>query len=105
MATWDTAIAPVSVTPSDTNNATLFTASAATLVTVTAANLTDAAVEIRIGITPSGGSVHWKVYDFALPGGESLELGSYPLRSGDAVTVRTASANDVEFSAVGLVSS
>lgn len=105
MATWDTAIEPVSVTPADTNNATLLTATAATLVTVTAANLTPDTVEVRVGITPSGGSVHWKVYDFALPGGESLELGSYPIRNGDAITVRTAVAGDVEFSAVGLVSS
>lgn len=105
MATWDTAIAPVSSTPADTNNATLITATADTLVTVTAANLTVGAVSIRIGITPNGGSVHWKAYDFSLPGGESLELGSYPIRTSDAVTVRTASADDVEFSAVGLVSS
>lgn len=105
MATWDTAIQPVSTTPADTNNATLITATTDTLVTVTAANLTADAVTIRIGVTPSGGSVHWKAYDFALPGGESLELGSYPLRNGDAVTVQTGVADDVEFSAVGLVSS
>lgn len=106
MAAFDTPIAPTSATPADTNNATLFTASAATSVLVDVANLGAADVSVRVGITPSGGSVHWKVYDLVVPAKDAVAgLGPYFLRNGDAITVRTDTADDVTFSVSGLESS
>lgn len=105
MAAFDTAITPVASTPADTNNATLFTASADTSVLVDAVNIGAVPVTIRIGITPSGGSVHWKVFDLSLPVAESaLAFGPWFLQSGDAVTVRTADADEITFSLTGVES-
>lgn len=106
MAAFDTAITPAASTPADTNNATLFTASADTSVLVDVANIGADPIEVRVGITPSGGSVHWKVYDAQVPvGNPILGLGPWMLQSGDAVTVRTDTADDAVFSLTGVVSS
>jgi hypothetical protein len=107
MAAFDTAITPVSSTPANTSNATLFTASADTSVLVDAANIGAVGpVAVRIGITPSGGSVHWKVFDLSLPQAESaLAFGPWFLQTGDAVTVRTADADEITFSLTGVETS
>ena len=106
MGAFDTAIDPVAATPADTNEATLFTATADTSVLVDAANIGGATTDIKVGITPSGGSVHWKVFNLPVPVGESiLGIGPLFLTSGDAVTVRTATANNITFSLTGVESS
>ena len=107
MAAFDTAITPVSSTPANTSNATLFTASTDTSVLVDVANIGSAGtVAVRVGITPSGGSVHWKVFDSLLPQGESmLAVGPLFLQNGDAVTVRTADADEITFSLTGVETS
>lgn len=106
MAAFDTAITPVASTPANTSNATLFTATADTSFLVSAANLTAVQVAVRIGITPSGGSVHYFLYDLVVPGNDALEpYGPFFLQSGDAVEVRTASADDITFSLTGVESS
>jgi hypothetical protein len=107
MPAFDTSITPVAVTPANTSNATLFTASADTSVLVDAANIgsTDG-VLIRMGITPSGGSVHWKVFDAAIDSNDALNsMGPWFLQTGDAVTVRTADADEITFSLTGVESS
>lgn len=105
MAAFDTPITPAATSPANTSNATLFTASAATSVLVDAANIGAAQVAVRLGITPSGGSVHWKAYDVVVPVGDTLSLGPWFLESGDAVTVRTDTADDATFSISGVESS
>lgn len=106
MGAFDTAITPVSAAPGDTNNAALLTASADTSVLVDVANIGSGAVGVRVGITPSGGSVHWKLFDTAVPAGDSiLGIGPLFLESGDAITVRTDTADDAVFSATGVESS
>lgn len=103
MAAFDTAITPSSSAPANTSNATLFTASADTLVLVDVANIGTGAITVRVGVTPSGGAVHWKLYDQAIAVGDSLTgLGPYALQNGDAVTVRTNTANDAVFSCTGV---
>lgn len=107
MAAFDTALTPVSSTPADTSNATLFTASADSSVLVDVANIgsTDG-VTVRVGITPSGGSVHWKKFDETVNAGQSFSsLGPYFLQSGDVVTVRTDDADEITFSLTGVESS
>lgn len=106
MAAFDTAITPSASTPANTSNATLFTAAADTSLLVDVANISTAALKVRVGITPSGGSVHWKVFDVVVPVGDSLTgFGPYFLQTGDAVTVRTDTANNATFSASGVESS
>jgi hypothetical protein len=107
MAAFDVALEPVAVTPANTSDATLFTASADSSVLVDAANIgsTDG-VTVRIGITPSGGSVHWKVFDTIVDSGQSLlSLGPWFLQVSDAVTVRTDDADEITFSLTGVESS
>jgi hypothetical protein len=107
MPAFDTAITPVQSTPANTSNATLFTASADTSVLVDVANIGAAgAVQVRVGVTPSGGSVHWKVFDSIVEQGDAmLALGPWFLQNGDAVTVRTADADEITFSLTGVESS
>lgn len=106
MAAFDTSITPVSSAPANTSDATLFTASADTSVLVDVANIGAAAVGVRIGITPSGGSVHWKIYDLTIGAADALNgLGPWFLQNGDAVTVRTDTADDAVFSLTGVESS
>lgn len=107
MAAFDTALTPVASTPANTSNATLFTASNDSSVLVDAANvgITDG-VLVRIGITPSGGSVHWKAFDTIVDAGQSLlSLGPWFLQIGDVVTVRTNDADEITFSLTGVESS
>lgn len=106
MGAFDTAITPVSAAPANTSNATLFTASADTSVLVDVANKGTGAIAVRVGITPSAGSVHWKLYDVTIGAGDALNaLGPLFLQSGDAVTVRTDTADDAEFSLTGVETS
>lgn len=106
MAAFDTAITPVAATPANTSNATLFTASADTSVLVDVANIGVATIAVRIGITPSGGSVHWKLYDIEIQVADAIgSLGPYFVQSGDVVTVRTDTADDAVFSLTGVESS
>ena len=108
MPAFDTALTPVASTPANTSNATLFTASADSSVLVDAANIgSTEGVLVRIGITPSGGSVHWKVFDLAIPLAKRslLALGPWFLQTGDAVTVRTSDADEITFSLTGVESS
>ena len=96
-------ITPAAVTPTGTTNTTLFTAAADTSVMVDVCNIGTGTVKVRVGITPSGGSVHWKVYDLALIAGDSaMNLGPWFLQNGDTVTVRTDTANAVTFSVTGV---
>lgn len=105
MAAFDTAITPVASTPANTSNATLFTASADSSVLVDIANIGSGQLTVRVGITPSGGAVHWKLYDFVVPSQDALgALGPWFLQNGDAVTVRTDTANDATFSLTGVES-
>lgn len=106
MAAFDTALTPVSSTPANTSNATLFTATADSSVLVDVANIGAASVAVRVGLTPSGGSVHWKTFDVVVLSEDSLlGLGPWFLQSGDAVTVRTDTADDAVFSLTGVESS
>lgn len=109
MAAFDTAITPVASTPAGTSNTTLFTASADTSVLVDVTNIGATQLLVRVGITPGGGSVHWKIYDMIIAPGDSL-LGIGPLfltagSGGDAVTVRTNTADNAVFSLTGVESS
>ena len=107
MAAFDTAITPVAVTPANTSNATLFTAADDSSVLVDVAVIAaDTTAHVRVGITPSGGSVHWMVWDMPIEDGNPIgSLGPYFLQSGDAVTVRTDTADDVTFSLTGVETS
>ncbi|MDZ7742984.1 MAG: hypothetical protein U5Q03_14930 [Bacteroidota bacterium] len=106
MAAFDTAITPVSSAPANTSKATLFTASADSSVLVDVANIGTGEVAVRVGITPSGGSVHWKMFDYVIPVANSyVGLGPLVLQSGDAVTVRTDTADDAVFSLTGVETS
>ena len=106
MAAFDTAITPVASTPANTSNTTLFTASADTSVLVDATNIGASAITVRVGITPSGGSVHWKLYDVSIPSADAvLAIGPLFLQSGDAITVATGTADDMTFSLTGVESS
>lgn len=107
MAAFDTSITPAFSTPANTSNATLFTATADTSVLVDVANVgTVDNVQVRVGVTPSGGAVHWKVFDLPIPLGDSmLGIGPIFLQNGDAVTVRTADADEITFSLTGVESS
>lgn len=106
MAAFDTALTPEAATPANTSNATLFTASADSSVLVDVANIGSDTVAVRVGITPSGGSVHWKTFDVAVLSEDSLlGMGPWVLQNGDAVTVRTDTADDAVFSLTGVESS
>ncbi len=98
-------ITPTAVTPGTTADTTLYTAGGDTSVMVDVCNIGTAAARVRVGITPSGGTVHWKVYDLPVGVGDSaLNLGPWFLQNGDAVTVRTDTASGVTFSLTGVSS-
>lgn len=104
MPAFDTAITPVAATPANTTNATLFTATADTSVLVDVANILTASMLVRVGITPAGGAVHWKMYDLAIGAGDAvLASGPWFLKINDAVTVRTSIASSATFSLTGVV--
>lgn len=102
MAVFDQVITPVSSTPANTSLATLFTASADTSVLIDIANLTTTGVAIRVGVIPSGGSIHYKLYDVPIPAGDALIRGPWFLQNGDAIQVRTATADVITFSLTGI---
>lgn len=103
MAAFDTSLTPVSSTPANTSNATLFTSTSDSSVLVDVANIGAVPVAVRVGVTPSGGSVHWKIFDMSIPVADAiLGLGPWFLQSGDAVTVRTADADEITFSLTGV---
>lgn len=100
---FNVSITPTASTPANTANTTLFTAASDTSAMVDVANIGTGTIKVRVGITPSGGSVHWKVYDLPVAAGESaLNLGPWFLQTGDAITVRTDTANDATFSVTGV---
>ena len=112
MAAFDTAFTPKSLAPANTTEAALFTAGTDSTSTqdvsclVDVANIGTGAIAVRVGIKPSGGSTHWKLYDIDVPVGSSLlSIGPWFLQSGDAVQVRTDTANDAVFSITGVESS
>lgn len=116
MAAFDTALEPASVTPGDTSETTLFTASDDSSVLVAVTNITEESpgspgeplgdVSVRVGITPSGGSVHWKVFDVTIAANDALlNVGPWFLQSGDVVTVSTDLGDAVTFSLTGVESS
>lgn len=106
MPAFDTPVTPVSSAPANTSNATLFTAAADSSVLVDVVNIGTGPILVRVGITPSGGSVHWKRFDISVPPGDGLpNLGPWFLQTGDAVTVRTSVANDAVFSLTGVETS
>ena len=105
MAAFDTALEPVSVTPASTSNATLDTADADWSVLIDVANTGTATISVRVGITPNGGSVHWKRYDVSVPAGDAFTVGPWFLRNLDAVTVSTNTSNDAVFSLTGVKTS
>lgn len=106
MAAFDTAITPVFSSPTNTSNATLFTAGFDTALLVVVTNLTALQVAVKVGVTPSGGSVHWLMFEFAIPANDATDpIGPIFLQDGDAITVQTATANAITFSASGVRSS
>lgn len=106
MAAFDTALTPVAATPANTSETTLFTASADSSVLVEATNIGSGAIEVRVGVTPNGGSVHWKLYDTIIPAQDAMiSMGPWFLQNGDAVIVRTDTANDATFSLTGVETS
>lgn len=118
MAAFDTALTPVGVTPSTMGDTTLDPGQSddcSVLVDVALIDSTspgspgdlDQAL-IRVGITPSGGSVHWKIFDAPIrfQAGDDLgSLGPYFLQVGDVITVGTDAPNDTTFSLTGVESS
>lgn len=106
MAAFDTALAPVSATPANTSDATLFTASADSSVLIDVANIGTAAILVRVGVTPSGGSNAWRIHDLIIESGNPLlRYGPVFLQNGDAVVVRTNTANVAVFSLDGVETS
>ena len=107
MGVLDQAIVPTQSAPSSTSDATLYTAAADTVLIATVTNIDsgNGSLAVRVGVTPSGGSVHWKYYDIPIPFGNPIELGPISLRNGDAITVRTNTINDAVFSVTGWRSS
>jgi hypothetical protein len=113
MGAFDKVFPPKGVTPADTNETALFTAGTDSTsaqevsVMVDVVNVSGAGTPaVKVGITPSGGSVHWKVFDVEVAvGSPLLGLGPWPLNPGDAITVQTDTANAVTFSITGFESS
>lgn len=102
MAAYDISLTPVAVTPANTSDTTLDPDNTGdAFVYVDATNIGASTYLVRLGITPNGGSVHWKVFGFPLPPGEALDRGPWFLQAGDVVTVGTSSANNVTFSLTG----
>lgn len=117
MAAFDTALTPVSVTPATTADTTLDPGQSddcSVLVDVSLIASTSPGspgeldqVLVRVGITPSGSSVHWKVFDAPIrfqAGDDITALGPYFLKVGDVVTVGADVADVVTFSLTGVES-
>jgi len=111
VAAFDTAFTPKALTPANTTEAALLivgtdTAAQDVSLMVDVANIGTGAIAVRVGIKPSGGSTHWKVYDLSIAVGDAIaSLGPYFLENADAIQVRTDTANDAVFSTTGVESS
>lgn len=107
MAAFDTAITPTASTPATTSNSTLFTATNDSSLLVDITNVSTAAATVRVGITPSGGSVHWKLHDLSIPADDALlGVGPWIVQNGDKVIVASGSTGSVvTYSLTGLVTS
>jgi hypothetical protein len=112
MGAFDTSIAPRALTPANTSETTLITIGTDTTsgqdaqLTMEVSVITGDTPTVRVGIIPSGGSVHWKLYDDTVqPGNPLIGLGPWFFQSGDVVRVRTSIANAVTFSVTGTRSS
>lgn len=112
MGAFDTAFTPKSVAPANTTETALFTAGTDSTASqdvsclVDVANIGSASIDVRVGVKPSGGSTHWKLYDKPVPAGDALlGIGPLILESGDAIQVRTDTADDAVFSVTGVESS
>jgi hypothetical protein len=107
MAAFDTALTPVAVTPANTSDTTLDPDNTDdAFIYVDVANIGSVAKVVRVGVTPSGGSVHWKMNGTEVPAGDSiLGLGPWFLQAGDVFTVGVTVADDVTFSLTGAESS
>lgn len=101
---FDASLTPVASTPATTSETALFTASADSSVLVDVVNLSTSSQTFRLGIKPSGGSTHWKVYGLSLAPSESaLAFGVWFLQNGDAVQVQSGSTGSVlSYSLTGL---
>jgi hypothetical protein len=106
MGAFDTPITPTGLTPANTSEADLFTATAPCSVLVDVANILTTTALAKVGVTPSGGSVHWKVFDLPIAAGDSmLAVGPLFLETGDAIRVRSSAASSLTFSVTGVESS
>lgn len=117
MGAFDQALTPVDVTPSTTADTTLdpgHTDDCSVLVDVSLIASTspgspgelDQAL-VRVGITPSGGSVGWRVFDAPIrfqAGDDFGSLGPYFLQVGDVLTVGADLVDAVTFSLTGVES-
>jgi hypothetical protein len=107
VSAYDTSFVPRALTPAGTTDVTLFTVgtncpSADAQVLINATTIGAVSPNIRIGITPSGGSTFWVIRDVNLAVGDPIAgLGPYFLKDGDAIEVQTASPSDVTFSVTG----
>jgi hypothetical protein len=114
MAAFDTAFTPKSLAPANTTEAALFTAGTDSTngqdvsALVMVANKGTGAIQVSVGIKPSGGSTHWLLFKGIVPANDALTpdtFGTLTLPSGAAIQVKTETANDAVFSVTGVESS
>lgn len=111
MAAFDTAITPKAVTPANTSDTTAFTVGTDSSaqdcsLLIDVSNIGTDAVQVRIGVTPSGGSLAWRVFGLIVNAGDALlRYGPLFLQNGDVVSVGTTVADDAVFSFDGVESS
>jgi hypothetical protein len=107
MGAFDTSITPRALTPSGTTESTLITIGTDTpaadcQLTCDVSVITNDSPTVRVGIIPSGGSVHWKMYDDPVTSNNPIiGLGPWFFQNGDVIRVRTSVANAVTFSVSG----
>jgi hypothetical protein len=93
--------------PSDTNNATLYTASAVTAIikSIRICNTTTSDATCRIFLVPSGGTADQTTsiyYDFNIPANSTLsDDGFHILEASGTLQVRTGTASALTFTASG----
>lgn len=112
MAAFDKSIKPKGVTPADTTETIIFTAGTDSpagqdvQVLVNACPIGDVAVATSIGITPSGGSRFWIVFEESVSATNPIVgLGPWFLQPGDEIVGQIASAGNVTVSVTGSRSS
>lgn len=102
MLVYDTPLQPRALAPANTSEATLWTTDDDCVVQVNATNLGAAQIKVNVGILPSGGSTFWVLEEAPVAVGDAyINLGPFPLRNGDAIRVKTDTANDAQFSLTG----